>query len=108
TLTVSGVVSNCGNITLTNITVTNFIATLNTSRLILTAATLAPGATLNFSDNYVVPLDSCGPYTDTVTARGVDKCDGRVVTAQDTKNCAGTNAPRLTLVKNCPASPPVP
>ena len=52
-LTYSGTVSNAGNITLTNIVVVNNQPAANT--VIFTAASLAPGATANFTGSYQVP-----------------------------------------------------
>src|SRR5204862_2171736 len=85
-------VTHTGNITLTNFVVTNSMCAIGVSRLVLGPITLAPGAGTNFTDSYIVPLDSCGPYVDTFTASGAEKCFGVVVTDFDTKACAGTNA----------------
>ena len=104
-LTITGTVTNTGNITLTNVTVTNAIAVFGTNRLLVGPVTLLPGAGLSFTDSYVVPLDSCGPYPDTVTARGADKCFGRIVTSSNTQFCPGTNSPSISIVKNCPQNP---
>src|SRR6185295_5606432 len=109
TMIVTGTVTNTGNITLTNVVVTNTIAALgNVSRQVLGPISLAPGAGASFSDSYTIPLDSCGPYADTFVASGVDKCFGRVVTDSDTKACPGTNSPRITITKNCPVVPVAP
>src|SRR5262249_49623389 len=105
TLIISGVVSNNGNITLTNVTVTNVIAAIGQSHLALGPISLAPGASMLFSDSYTVPLDSCGPYRDTVVAIGADKCFGRIVTATNTKDCLGITSPRITVIKRCPVNP---
>src|SRR5205814_1757415 len=102
-LTVTGGVTNIGNITLTNVTVTNVIAAISTNRLIVGPITLAPGAGVAFTDSYTVPLDSCGPYRDTVFAAGADQCFGRVVTASDFKDCPATNSPAIIVSKSCPA-----
>ena len=100
-VTVTGTVTNTGNITLTNVVVTNTIGALqNLSRRVLGPITLAPGAGASFSDSYTVPLDSCGPYTDTLTARGNDKCFGVLASSTDTKNCPGTNTPMSASMLN--------
>src|SRR5204862_3112766 len=88
-LAINGTLTNTRNITLTNVTVTNVIAVLGVSRQVLGPISLAPGAGMSFTDSYVVPLDSCGPYRDTVLAagavgrascrgsgRGVEECPG--------------------------------
>ena len=104
-LTITGTVTNTGNITLTNVTVTNVIAALGVSRQVLGPISLAPGAGTTFTDSYVLPLDSCGPYRDTVLAAGADKCFGRVVTSTDFKDCPGTNSPAIAVTKSCPSGP---
>ena len=106
---VTGTVTNTGNITLNNVVVTNTIAALgNVSRRVFGPISLAPGAGATFSDRYVIPLDSCGPYADTFAASGADKCFGRVVTDSDTKACQSTNSPRIFITKYCPAVPVAP
>ena len=107
-MVVMGTVTNTGNITLTNVVVTNSISVLGITRKVLGPISLAPGTGTNFSDSYTVPLDSCGPYADTFTAYGADKCLGNLVTDSDTKNCAGTNTPRITIMKFCPPNPVAP
>ena len=108
-LIVNGTVTNTGNITLTNVVVTNTIAALgNLSRRVLGPLSLAPGAGVAFSDNYMIPLDSCGPYADTFSVSAADKCFGRVVTDSDTRSCASTNSPKIFITKYCPAVPVAP
>jgi len=105
---ISGTVSNAGNITLTNVTVTNVIAAIGESHLVFGPTSLAPGDSAGFTDSYVVPLNSCGPYRDTVNALGADKCFGRIVTASDFKDCPGITSPKISVVKHCPANPVAP
>src|SRR5262249_53269327 len=81
------------------------IAAIGQSHLVLGPISLAPGASMLFSDSYTVPLDSCGPYPDTVVAIGADKCFGRLVTATNTKVCLGITSPRITVIKHCPTNP---
>ena len=108
-LTVTGMLTNTGNVTLTNVVVTNTIAALgNVSRRVLGPISLAPGSSTNVTDSYTVPLDSCGPYADTFAASGTDVSLGRLATASDTKACPGTNAPRIFVVKYCPPVPVAP
>jgi len=101
-LVFSSVVSNSGNVTLTNVVIINDQPTNNAP--VFGPITLAPGQSTNFTGSYVVPLDSCGPYTDTLTARGTSVC-GVAVTNTDTKVCPGTNAPAIQVTKSCPAEP---
>jgi hypothetical protein len=107
-MVISGTVSNAGNITLTNVTVTNVIAAIGQSHLVFGPASLAPGQSIAFTDSYTVPLNTCGPYRDTVNARGADKCFGRIVTASDFRDCPGITTPRIAVVKHCPVNPVAP
>src|SRR5205823_2730479 len=74
-------------------------------RLVFTVATLAPNATATFQDSYTVPLDTCGPYSDTFNARGFNQCNGNAVTATATKSCPGTNTPCIEVTKFCTNAP---
>jgi len=108
---VTGMVTNTGNITLTNVNVTNVIAALNgVTRRVLGPVTLAPGAGMNWTDSYIAPADSCPPYSDTTTATGTTAGGGAgvVVTASATRSCPGTNSPRLFVTRNCPLTPTAP
>ena len=100
--TISGVVSNAGNIALTNVVVVDEAAANNP--LLLGPITLAPGKTASFTGNYSVPLNSCS-YSDTVTATGVSLCTGENVAATATALCLTATDPQLTVTKNCPALP---
>jgi uncharacterized repeat protein (TIGR01451 family) len=96
-LTYSGTVSNAGNITLTNIIVVDNRPATNT--VIFTRATLAPGATANFTGSYQVPLDCCVVWS-TVRASG-QGCDGVTVTDTDTRTCTVLTLPRIVVTKLC-------
>jgi len=98
-LTYSGTVSNAGNITLTNIVVVNNRPADNT--VIFTAASLAPGASANFTGSYEVPLNCCVVWS-TATARGQDTCTGTTVTDTDTTTCTVLTTPKIVVTKVCP------
>jgi uncharacterized repeat protein (TIGR01451 family) len=98
-LTYSGTVSNAGNITLTNIVVTDNRPADNT--VIFTAASLAPGASANFSGSYEVPINCCVVWS-TATASGQDTCVGTTVTDTDTTTCTVLTAPSIVVTKACP------
>ncbi len=97
-LNFSGIVSNSGNITLTNIQVFNDKAG---SVAIFTTATLAPGASANFTGHFTVPLNCCS-VSSTATAKGNDTCTGQTVTVTDTEVCPVSSSPRITITKVCP------
>src|SRR5262249_48553356 len=84
----SGTVSNAGNITLTNVLVRHNKPVSNTP--VFGPVSLPPGQVTNFTGSSFVPLDSCGPYLDVLTATANDKCFGHAVTNTATANCAGT------------------
>jgi uncharacterized repeat protein (TIGR01451 family) len=102
-LTFSGTVSNSGNVTLTNIFVFNDRPSNNTP--VIGPITLAPGAATNFSGSYTVCPECCGPYVDTLTAIGKDRCTGNTVTASGSASCAGSTTPMIAVTKNCPPAP---
>lgn len=97
-LTYSGTVSNAGNITLTNIIVVNNQPATNT--VIFTLASLAPGATANFTGSYQVP-DDCCVVSSTVRASG-QGCVGETVTDTATRTCPVVGSPRIVVTKVCP------
>ena len=96
-LTYSGSVSNAGNITLTNIIVTDNRPAANT--VIFTVGSLAPGATTNFTGSYVVPQNCCVVWS-TVDASG-QACAGATVTAETTTACTVLTLPRIVVTKVC-------
>jgi uncharacterized repeat protein (TIGR01451 family) len=104
-LTYSGSISNLGNVTLTNIVVTNDRS--GASPVFIVAA-LLPGRSTNFTGSYTVPAGPDCSVTSTVTARGNDYCTGSAVNDTDTVTCAVTGAPLIAVTLNCPASPVVP
>ncbi|MGA2502329.1 MAG: hypothetical protein ABSH20_31690, partial [Tepidisphaeraceae bacterium] len=97
TLTYSGTVSNASNLTLTNIVVVNNWPVANT--VVLTAASLAPHASTNFTGSYVVPLNCCVAWL-TVEARG-QGCGGATVTDTDTGTCTVLTSPAIVVTKVC-------
>ncbi|MBN2506295.1 MAG: hypothetical protein JXQ71_06340, partial [Verrucomicrobia bacterium] len=105
-LTISGVVSNAGNITLTNVTVVNNKPAANT--LLLGPITLGVGQTAAYSGSYPVAEDSCPPYADTVLAQGSSICDGTRVSNQASASCPGINFPSLVVTRACPTTPVLP
>jgi len=96
-LTYSGSVSNAGNITLTNIIVVSDLPSANTT--VFTVASLAPGATANFTGSYVTPLNCCVVWS-TLTASG-QGCAGVTVTDEDTSTCTISTEPALVVTKTC-------
>lgn len=100
-MTYSGVVSNSGNITLTNVTL---VSTAPTNGVrIFGPITLAAGESANYIASFIIPADFCG--TDTVTVRGVNICTLLPVTSSVTTTCPVTTTPSITVTKNCPAQP---
>ena len=102
-LTYSGTVSNAGNITLTNVVVTN---DRTGTTPVFTVATLAPGAIANFTGSYTVPVERrlCDHFDpDRPMAR--DKCTGTQVTATAPATCPVQGAPNIAVTLACPATP---
>ena len=103
--TVSGVVSNAGCVTVTNVVVYNDEPAPNTK--LLGPVTLTPGQVTNFSSSYQLPPDLCG-YVETVTATGQDARFGRPGTTHITTFCPTVVNPGLVVSKTCPPLPAVP
>jgi uncharacterized repeat protein (TIGR01451 family) len=99
-LTYSGSVSNTGNITLTNVVVTSDLPAANTT--VYTVATLAPGASANFTGSYQVPLNCCVVFS-TVTVTG-QSCAGQPVSDEYTRTCTVLTAPSIVVTKVCPGT----
>ncbi len=106
-LVFSGVVSNAGNITLTDVFVVNTQPANDTP--VLGPIALAPGEQASFTGAYPVPTDTCATnLLDTLTARGVGLCNGTNVGASQSAACPILPTPRLVVTKDCPASPVAP
>ncbi|MEI7731888.1 MAG: hypothetical protein WCO56_20110 [Verrucomicrobiota bacterium] len=101
-LVFSGIVSNLGNVTLVNVYVVNNQPTNNTP--VIGPITLAPGAFYSFSGSYLAPPVCCS-ITDTLTARGQDRCLGSNVIATATAICPLLYHPGIAAVQSCPPSP---
>ena len=103
-VTYTGTVSNPGNVTLNNVTVVDAQSTPPT---VFTVATLAPGASANFTASFTAPVDACSVST-SVTASGSDACSAKLVTATQAATCPLLTTPGLAVTQNCPATPAVP
>ncbi len=90
--TLSGSVSNCGNVTLTNITVVDDIYGTVTSFV-----SLASGASQTYSR---LVTNSCGSYSNNVTATGRSTC-GTQVSATTNNTCAVTQNPCIGVSQSC-------
>ncbi|MCA1800652.1 MAG: DUF11 domain-containing protein, partial [Actinobacteria bacterium] len=89
------VVENTGNVTITNIDVTDLLTGLTT-----TIASLAPGASQTFNESYTITqadLDA-GSVTNTATADGEDT-NGNPVSDNDSATVNATQNPQITVTK---------
>ena len=100
-LTYSGSVSNSGNITLVNVSVSES-EDPNHSPL-GAPIDLAPGQSVPFYGSFVVQPDFCGTHT--ITASSLNVCTYGPVTGSVTVTSPITTGPRISVTKNCPASP---
>lgn len=94
-LVYTGTVRNTGNVTLTNVTV---VSDSPANTVVLTLATLAPGATANYTGSYVAPVD-CST-TSRVVALGASIC-GVPVTSSATSTCAIVTTPLIAVTTVC-------
>ncbi|HZR21665.1 MAG TPA: hypothetical protein VFE51_30565, partial [Verrucomicrobiae bacterium] len=102
-LTFSGSVTNTGNVTLTNIVVVDDRPVANTP--VFALASLAPGASANFTGSYTAPTNCAA--TDTLTATASSVC-GAAVVSSASATCPILTTPRLTVSANCSGSPVAP
>jgi uncharacterized repeat protein (TIGR01451 family) len=99
-LTYSVMVTNTGNITLTNVVVVSDRPAANTP--VIGPLTLAPGASTNFTAGpYPVPANAC-MVTTTFTVTGKD-CNPTSVTNTASPTCPVTTAPAIAVTLACPA-----
>jgi uncharacterized repeat protein (TIGR01451 family) len=89
----AGVVTNCGNETLANVTVTDA-----PSGQVFNIGTLAPGESAPYSSSYTGVL---GENTDIVTATGTGQISGQTVTDTATDTCTVTCVPCIDVTKDC-------
>ncbi len=91
--TVSGTVTNCGDVTLTNISIVD-----NLYGTLASGLTLEPGAGTTYSQ--LVTNNTCGNFTNIMTASGTSVC-GAQVSDTDTNVCIVTENPCIEVTKNC-------
>lgn len=101
-LTYSGSVSNAGNITVTNVVLTN---DRSGAAIVFAVATLAPGAVTNFTGSFTVPLNAGCAIASTLTANGRDKCTGSLITASATATCPVQGSASIDVILACPPTP---
>jgi uncharacterized repeat protein (TIGR01451 family) len=90
--TLSGSVSNCGNVTLTNVVVSDTLY-----GQVATFASLAPGASQSYSKT--VTNSSCGSFPSTVNATGASLCGGGQVQASAGATCMVACTPAIKVYK---------
>src|SRR6185503_9329616 len=90
-ITYTGTVRNSGDIALNNVTVSN---SQSSPPIVFTVASLAPGATANFSTSFIAPTNTCS-VSSTVTARGSDACSAAQVNNTASATCPVVTTPRL-------------
>ena len=105
-LTYSGTVQNTGNITLTNVVVFSSLPAPNSP--VLTVASLAPGASTNFTAGpYTVPANAC-TVTTTFSGTGQNICTLNTVTNTALPTtCTVTTTPGIGVTLACPVPPAV-
>ncbi|MBN2505485.1 MAG: hypothetical protein JXQ71_02200, partial [Verrucomicrobia bacterium] len=100
-LTYSGVVSNAGNVTLSDVVAYHSIT--GKRHRILEVAALAPGEAEFFTASFTVPEDFCEPDTVAVEARSI--CGNTPVTDSVTSACPVETAPNIDIVEVSAAQP---
>ena len=102
TIAFSGTVHNCGDVSLSAVTVTNLVD--GVGRLVYGPATLAIGQTATFSGSYK-PANPCAPSSAVYVAVGTDSLkQPKTVTATANSTCAISLAPGIAIGQACPAA----
>ena len=91
--TVSGFVTNCGNIAITNIVISDDLY-----GTLATIPSLASGAFHAY--RVQVTNQTCGSFPNMVTAAGTTACGG-AISAQATNTCVVTEAPCIRVTADC-------
>ncbi len=102
-LSYSGTVRNDGDVTLNNVLVVSDRPAANTT--LFTAASLAPGASANFTGQYTVPASAACSVTANVTATGTGACSTTPVSDTKTITCPITTRPGIAVTLACPTAP---
>ena len=100
-----GIVTNTGNVTLTNIQVLADASAVQS--VVFTQNSLAPGASAEFTVTANAPLDTCS-ITTLLTARGQDICTDEVVENQASATCPVQTSGSVNIVHDCPLTAPQP
>lgn len=87
-------VTNCGNVTVTNVTVAD-----SQAGNVIVGASLAPGGTTSFSGTYPVPQGFCGTLTNVAIVTGTDICGNAAPSATNSCVTAVNCAPLLCITK---------
>ena len=95
----SGTVSNAGNITLNNIVVIN---NQSGNTPLISVATLAPGAAVNFNGSYVAPTNCSSTSTSIATGQSICGIAG---TNMASATCSILTTPAIVVTQTCPTNP---
>ena len=69
--------------------------------LVFSLATLAPGASAEFTGSYTLP-EVCCEFVDVLTAKGKDRCTGKEVQNTASAVCPVLHSPKIEITKSCP------
>jgi hypothetical protein len=99
----SGIVTNCGNVPLTNVVVIDDNGTPGNMAddITIVIGNLPVGGSAPYSGTNTIAADSCGPLTDTVVATGSGNCGGNVSSQPKTCTTTITTAPSIAVTKLC-------
>ena len=98
----TGMITNSGNVALTNVVVVSDRPAANTT--VFTVSTLAAGAAASFTGTYLAPTNDCSVTTTfSGTARDIDSLT--TVTNTGLTTCSVTTTPGITITETCPPGP---
>jgi hypothetical protein len=98
----TGTILNDGNITVRNISVVSDHPVAGT--VVFTLASLAPGASANFTGSYTTAADAC-TTTDTLTVTAQSICGNQAVTDSKSLTCPLRASGQIDLTVTCPTRP---
>ena len=101
----TGIVTNTGNVTLTNIQVLADSSAIQS--VVFTQNSLAPGASAEFTVTATAPLNACA-MTTVLTAQGQDICTQEMVENQASSLCPVQTSGAVSIVHDCPPTAPQP
>jgi hypothetical protein len=104
----SGIVTNCGNVPLTNVRVVDDNGTPGNAAddITITLPDIPVGGSVPYSGTHTIAAGFCGPFTDRIVASGTSVCGGAVNSPARSCTTEVPCPPQICIVKQVACSPP--